>query len=233
MVRLNQALARYAFEQERENFGYHLVEPPVLDSLSALARVPQKNDLMLVGGTALSLYCYDKLPNGIRKTDDIDVNSRNYLTRSQFKGGLAIELSQVLEKMGYESFIMKSHKDFSLKVIEQTSFNDAFYVCIGRRSKTYRELSEKRITREFENAIEKGVPEREDKVLVARFEDALAPKIQMLRPKDLGDISAAIKYGPEVDMKYLEDALVIWSGGSDKIALEHMEKFRKMRTSLL
>jgi len=232
MVRLNQALATYASDQERQNFGYHLVEPPVLDSLSALARVPQKNDLMLVGGTALSLYCHDKLPDGIRQTDDIDVNSRTYLTRSQFKNGMAIALYQVLEKMGYEPFILKSHKDFSIRVIEQNSFNDAFYICVGRRSKVYRELSEKRIAREFENAIEKKVPEREDKVLVARFEDALAPKIQMLRSKDLGDISSAVKYGPEIDMKYLEDALVVWSGGSDTIATEHMEKFRKIKSRI-
>jgi hypothetical protein len=31
-------------------------------------------------------------------------------------------------------------------------------------------------------------------------------------------------------MKYLEDALVIWSGGSELTANEHLEKFKRIKT---
>ena len=214
----------------RLNWGYHLVEPPVLDSLSTLSRIPNRRDLMVVGGTALSLYCYEKFPTGIRETDDVDVSSREYLTRSQFNAGIGLEIYHILEKMGYQPNIMRSHKDFTVRVVEQTELNDAFYICVSRRSRKYREIVEKRILREFENAVELNVPETENKVFVARFEDVLAPKIQMMREKDVRDIKAVLKFGPEPDMKYLEDALVIWSGGSELTANEHLEKFKRIKT---
>lgn len=229
---VNLALNRSTYvptSTERVNWGYHLIEPPILDSLSALGRIPERRNLVVVGGTALSLYCYEKLPTGIRKTDDVDASSKEYLTRNQFNTGIGLEIYNVLEKMGYKPHIMKSHQDFSVRVVEQTDLYDAFYICVPRKSRKYREIAEKRILREFGNAVELKVPETEDKIFVAKFEDVLAPKIQMMREKDVEDIKMALKFGPELDMKYLEDSLVIWSGGSESIANEYFEKFKKIK----
>lgn len=229
MVHLDEGPLAYLEDLEaRPNLGYSLLEPPILDSLSALARISNRENLLVKGGIGLSLHCYQKTNMCGRKTDDLDAISKIYFTKSEFTTKIGMEIILQLQQMGYQPELRDIHKAFGIRVLGQNDFQDAFFFCIPRTSKKYWDIYNKVTMEEFTNAIEMNVPERGDKVYVARIEDILAPKIQMTRPKDVLDLQTVKKHGVGIDMQYLEDALLRWSGGSEMIAAENMTKFQRI-----
>lgn len=219
---------------ERKNLGYRLVEPPVVDSLLSLTQIPQKNDVLVVGGTAVSLYCYDKMPyQRTRQTDDVDAINKSRMTRSTFRDGIGSDICYALRESGYQPSINQAHKNFAVEVIPQDNFSEAFYVAFPRMSETYWNKIEPVIKKEFEGMNEVKIPGRNEKVPVVAFEDALAPKIIMGREKDKLDVASAIKYGPEVQMKRLEDMLALWLHKSHEEPEKYVNQFKQIKAKIL
>jgi uncharacterized protein (UPF0248 family) len=229
----------------RKNDGYRLSEPPVVDSLTVLSNLSEKENIAVVGGTAIALYCFDKIPyQRTRQTDDVDVKYKHRLTKSGFKNGIGAEIQQALHKEGYKAAAIHpiSHRNYSIVVIPQDEFTEAFYITFPRTSDKYWKIREKITEKEFEGVSDRKIPEKggrinedgssaekEVKVPVVRFEDAIAPKIVLGRDKDRMDVRSALKYGPQVEIKRLEDMLYLWSGGSLENTDRLINNFKQMR----
>jgi len=223
--------SRESYEHTRPNQGYRLVEPPVRDSLLAISSVYDKEKIIVVGGTGVSLHCYKKmLYHKTRKTGDVDIKYKDRLTKSTFRNGIGREISAALSRYGYRPTIHPHmHNNFSVVVIRQDDLSDAFYVTTSRMSEKYWEARRQISEKEFKGADQVEIPDSKERVNVACIEDLIAPKMLNRRVQDEYDIETATKYGPKIEQKRLEEMLYLWSGGSQEKVERCMADFRKLK----
>lgn len=185
--------------------GYTLPEKVVLDTLESLTSTSVKT--LVVGGIGVSLHTYPKSKGMLRRTKDVDTSLATYLTRSEFKEFVINPIVEYLYRKAYLPEIKTPHHFYGIEVLHKNSKRGPFYLSIPRRSRKLFKKIEKRVLKELKNAEEIKIPKREEKVVVARAEDLIAPKLLRKKEKDLFDIYILSRV-KKIDEDYLKESLI-------------------------
>jgi hypothetical protein len=166
-------------EVKKFNFNARtLDDSAVKDGLEAVGVLNEKEPYFLVGGIATQSY----LPTRCRRpTSDIDFALVRPLSKPDFRQ-MIIPVREFLHDTGYETAYQTSNRSrsYALYYFSPSDTSDVLCLEFVRRNKKNFEKHKKRLEREFDNAREKIVEERNSTYRVCNPEDIAVPKLVRL-----------------------------------------------------
>ncbi len=153
-----------------------LDEDIVRDGLCAVAALDNssvsRQMAFLVGGIATQSY----LPSSCRRpTSDMDLAVRRSLTYSEFRN-FAKEAVTWLQDNGYSTAVAKGHNAYNLTFYDPDTHQASVIEFARRNAQNFGRI-QTRLTREYQNARNKVVEERDARYTVSSPEDIVVPKI--------------------------------------------------------